>query len=147
MLLSLLAPYSFFGGRLQGEQLGTAGRRPVSQPLPASTQHFWGRAWRDDLTTRAPKIFLGSASSGPEVGRLPAVLVPFSLQSPPQNRYDARMHDSLDRRDAGTTLLLIRSAEPLASLYVGLTPQHSSVVTVYGGGTETPSHREQPRRG
>jgi hypothetical protein len=44
-------------------------------------------------------------------------------------------------------LLLIGSAEPLASWYVGLTPQHPGVVTVYGGDTETPSHREPPRSG
>jgi hypothetical protein len=44
-------------------------------------------------------------------------------------------------------LLLIGSYEPLASRYVGLTPQHSGVVTVYGGDTEPPSHREPPRRG
>jgi hypothetical protein len=44
------------------------------------------------------------------------VLELFSLRSPPQNLYDARIHDSLDRRDAALTLLLIRSAEPLARL-------------------------------
>ena len=116
-------------GSLQGEQLGTAGRRPVPLPPPPRLNNL-GHAWRDHLAMRAPML-LEPASSGHEVGRLPVVLVQFSLQSPPQNLYDVSTADSLDRQDAGTTLLLIRSAGPLASSYVADGPQHPDVVTVY----------------
>jgi hypothetical protein len=43
--------------------------------------------------------------------------------------------------------VLIGSYWRLASWYAGLTPQHPGVVTAYGGDTEPPSHRDQPRRG
>ena len=55
----------------------------------------------------------------------------FSLQSPFQKLYDARIHDRLERWDAVLTLLLIGSYEPLAPLYVAAGPQHPDVVTVY----------------
>ena len=55
----------------------------------------------------------------------------------------ARLRAVRLRRDCGLadrfTLLLIGSYEPLAPLYVGLTPQHSIVVTVCF--CEAPGHR------
>jgi hypothetical protein len=42
----------------------------------------------------------------------------------------------------GLRLLLIGSYVPLAPLIVGHTPQHSIVVTVCVGDTETPSRRD-----
>ena len=133
-------------GRLQGEPLETAGRRPVPPANTGQGRTTLGHAWRADLTTRAPKIVFGSTSSSLEVGRLPAVLELFSLQSPhlkPVRRPHVRCSSSGGPPLSPSARTIADPFVPAAGLracrpYSSAFERRDSLIL---RGTETPSHR------